>query len=89
MIFKTSRDGEVEPVRFRIEFSDGNEICRIISYRLIVPEGELTTPDGVYLGRDTQYYDVEYQTAYNRRHNAKMYFDLSGTCWYISGRSLR
>ncbi len=84
MIFKTTHEGEVIPVRFRISGFNGNSVCYIKGYRLIEPEGEYTTPDGVYLNHDTQYYDVLFATEYDRRHRINMYYDKKGTCWYVS-----
>ena len=84
MIFKTTREGEVIPVRFRISGFNGNSVCEITGYRQVEPKGEYPTPDGFYLSRDTKYYDVAFSTEYERNHRINMYYDKQGTCWYVS-----
>ena len=87
MIFKSTDEGEIIPVRFRVHGKDENSVCNVTGYRLITPKGEYTTPDGVYLGQDLLYYDVSFCTEYGQIHRSFMYYDKTETRWLISRKA--
>ena len=80
MIFKTMADGELIPVRFR----GSGGVSDIRGYRRITPQGEYTTPDGVYLSSKVLYFEVECTSGGNRLIRAFMYYDKDDTRWYVS-----
>ncbi len=84
MLFQTTDKGEIIPVRFRIRGKNENAVCRITGYRLIKPDGDYTTSDGVFLNKSVMYYDALCSTEYERNQRLKIYYDKDGTCWYIS-----